>query len=707
MSGASVTQTVLQSSRWGETCGVIKTAMPIVAGMLASTATDIITQIYMAHLGPDELTANQWVMTYKLSQTALSAPMNALYGLMGEKLGAIHAAQAEKDKKTAREAVFRMGRQGLYYAFVSAAITVAAFYFSGFALENIFHENKLITSMTQKFLRWYLVSVPAFAYGAVVRPYLNLFNQRGWVTALNLSSVPLVWFFSYGLSMGKMGLPELGLEGLAIAGAVRIWFNAIAFSLLIAFKKTPPVLKVSGKDLNVGEIKLSGLFRFKLEDAKSRKLRSEFLKFPFSKFESRDFSALQDFLRESQQDLKTKSLKSIFSEIMEQEVDSESPVNPVNMGVSSIHVDVQEGNNVLPIADFKTLMLSSSEVDELRQFLISKEREDLSYKLPPGSMMKEFLCTGLPLIGRLGVEWSSAFFGTGFYSWINKDAVTVASAVSTVSNLVFTVTQSFGNAGVQLIGTMVGAKDFSAAYRLGNISMMLSLIWAVAWCGITPFIANPVAQLFLGAEALSSPFVHDWLLPIMSLVVVGQVFDGLRYGAASAYQGLTKVTLNPMFASLFGMGLVGLLLSYELGVKVMHSPYGVAIGGIVGNAVAGSLCLALWFRANYQSTDLPQESKPCTRIAACFNRRHRLQSFGNGGQYGGVGVVPQEQHRAASGVLSGSTTFRTPSGDEYFELQDGTNIEEGLGIPPDRRSSTPVPAPVSPVSASGVYPSVL
>ncbi len=588
MSGTCFTQTILKiKAQKTEVCEVIKTAGPIMASMLASTAADMATQIFMARLGKDELTANQWAMTYKLFQTALSAPMNALYGLLGNKLGAIHAATTEEDRQTAREAVFLMGQQGLYYALASASIVATAFYFSGFVLGRLFHENAIITGMAQRFLRWYLPSVLAFSYGSAVRPYLCVLNQRSWVSSFNYASVPLMVLLGYGFGLGGFGFPKLGIEGLALAAISRIWFNAIASTALILCKTTPAVLTVSGKELNIGEIKLSGLFKFKLAGS--------------------------------------------------------------------------------------------------------------------WDMMKELLQTGLPLSVRLGVEWSSAFFGSAFYNLISSEALTVASAVSIFSNLIFTVTQSLGNAGVQILGTMVGAKNFEAAYRLGNISIILPLIWATLWCVITPFIANPVSKLFLGADAVNNPLVLAWLPSIMSLTVVAQVFDGLRYAAASAYQGLTKKTIQPMLSSLFGMGLVGLSLSYGLGVKAMKSPEGVATGAILGNFIAGSLCLGIWFRANYQSTDLPQESKPCTKIAACFNRRHRLQPFGNGGQYGGVGegVVPSEEHREASGVLSGSTTFRTPSGKDYFKLQDGTSIEEGLSTPPANRSSS-TPVPVSPVTVHSV-----
>ena len=117
------------------------TSGTVVSGMLASTVADMITQVFMARLGKNELTANQWIGTYRLFQNSFSAPMNTLYGLLGDQLGVIHSKNTEIEKQAARENMFRMAQQGIYYAAASSVFVAAAFWFSGFILQKLFHQK--------------------------------------------------------------------------------------------------------------------------------------------------------------------------------------------------------------------------------------------------------------------------------------------------------------------------------------------------------------------------------------------------------------------------------------------------------------------------------------------------------------------------------------------------------------------------------------
>lgn len=575
---------------------VIRKAVPTLVTMMVSTIADTVTQVLMARLGPNELTACSWINTCSIFQSSLSAPTNALYGLLGDKLGAIDpsclalqdlreddintlyflmeqkekefqaaelisgknfeqdidlasavkviqswpraqykdcslttrqvkALQAflveknlidlsealylkeltELEKNAARLALFRLAQQGLYYSLLSIPVVAITFYYSGSILTQLFQEKTNIAAIAQRFLRWYLIGVPAFSYTASLRPYLCVLNHRNAVTIINILGILLMSVFSYGLSEGAFGLPRLGVEGLALAKAMRNWFNALASTFVVFKMKSGPGIRVGEKILDVGEINLIDLFKFSQ-------------------------SSIQD------------SWQS----------------------------------------------------------------------------MKELLKTGMPLSVRIGVEWSSAFFGNAFFRWINEEALTVSSAINVISGLVLTVAQSFGNAGVELAGTMRGCKDYVAAYHYGNMAIGLTLLWGLISTALVPWIIRPFSELLLGASALSNPLVRTWLQPLGVLATVALVFDSLRYTAASAYQGLTKNTVGPMLCSLLGMVGVGLSLSYALGVKVLSSPYGVEAGFMLGDFTAGILCTTLWLRANYKSPHVPEESKPCQSLVACF-----------------------------------------------------------------------------------------
>ncbi len=472
-----------------------KVAAPVIIAMLASTLADSIIQHFTDKLpkedgAADDLAAAcQWIGTFKLLQSALAAPTGALYSLLSNKLG--EAAQAVRNnnsllKEKAVSGLFQLAQQGIFYAIWSSVLVSSLFYFSGFILENIFHENHQVSSIAQKFLRWYLLGIPAFSYAAAVRPYLCVLNQRKWVSVVNFLSVPLVFVLSL-ISSKNYFSNFSGLEGLAITMAARSWFMAIICTVIILKNKVQIKEKLEKIDSASKELEEIDLGIFKLS--------------------------------------------KIFS-------------NWCHAGFFS--------------------------------------------------SMKEFMTTGIPLTGRLGVEWASSFFNSVFYGDISKEALAVDSVMSSVLNFILMPSMAFASAGSQKVGVAEGAGDRNLAYRYGNASILFSLTWAALWVAMIYPLAKPFAQVFLSSAAFNNPLVTQWLPGLMLLGAASQLFDALRVSSSGAYQGKTKDTLKAMGWSFLGMGVIGIPLSYGLGLHTSLQPYGIALGTIAGDLVAGALCTWLW-----------------------------------------------------------------------------------------------------------------
>jgi len=569
-------------------------AAPLFGTMLASLIADSIIQHFMNNLDVEPgasiylAAACQWVGTYKLVQTAMAQPTSALFSVLSKARGkAAKAVRAGDDvaKNKALQKYFRLTQQGIIYSLWSSLLVSGAFYWSGSILQSQpFNENPNITDIVQKFLRWGIIGVPAFSYSAALRPYLLIFEKRNVVNWVNFLSLPLVFLLSYGFATGNLApvLPQLGLEGLAIAMAARSWLMAIVCSGYILRGSANPIVEVKKDEhskefesIALGSIKLSQVFHFKRENF----------------FES----------------------------------------------------------------------------------------------------MRQFLKTGLPLIGKLGVESATTISCAKWLGNIGPAALAVDSVGTATSNIVFLPAQAFSNAASQKVGTARGFGDRQLASCYGHTAVIVSATWAALWLGIMYPASRFFAGIFLSSEDRDDPQVSDWLQRMMVLGMASQLFDSIRTASAGAYQGLTQNTIRVMILSLVGMIIIGLPVSYGLGLHTSLAPYGVYLGSVAGDFIAGVSCLWLWLRAaKFKNSDVPSEPS---------NARNNTRDGSVGSGYSAMTVgkpvshlkpvrkIPNQSPAAANNPAASLLVASTVSNVSY--VSDGQNFADASSSSLGSRSSSP------------------
>ena len=461
--------------------GVFKEAYSVLSSLLTTAAAEMIVQIYLARLGPEALSAGQWINNFKLLQNSFSAVLYALYPMLGGIIGKLFELTEKNSSyqiiQHQQKLFYTTIRHAIYCASLASLILAIPFWFSGSILVNWFRQDVAIARAAERFLRYYVLGLPAYSIGAALRPALATSGKRSWSAGINLAGLPLMWLLSAGLSEGLLGLPKIGIEGLAIAMAARNWFNFLMVAGVMLFSK--PIDSMVYKSNQKKE--LAGL----------------------------ELKRVFDFRRDNWRDVR--------------------------------------------------------------------------------SGIRDLLSEGLPLSGRLLVEWASGFFTGVSYGLLDRRLVQINSAISAVLNFVLLPSMAFSNTASQLVRTDWGRGKQEEAFKFGKICILLSFCWAGLAALTLPWFSFGLIGILAKSSELHSQEFLRYLTPLFGLNLLSQCFDSVRLCSSGVSQGVRDLK-KPFFISAVGMGL-GVLISYLTGVRFRLGPYGVVLGSNVGTFLSGAGCL--------------------------------------------------------------------------------------------------------------------
>lgn len=200
----------------------LKLAIPLVSAQVAQSATGFVDTVMMGRLGQEILAAGGLAsITFLTLLTTGSGIVMGVSPLVAEAYGANQKTRVE-----------RVARQGLWIALILAIPLMLI----------VGHLDRLMLQLGQaeslvKLADTYLDVVlwgvfPALGF-AVLRGVVSGVSQARPVMAIVIGGTLFNIIGNYVLGYGKLGFPQMGLAGLALASALTFWLMFLALALYI------------------------------------------------------------------------------------------------------------------------------------------------------------------------------------------------------------------------------------------------------------------------------------------------------------------------------------------------------------------------------------------------------------------------------------------------------------------------------------------
>ncbi|MEP6689258.1 MAG: MATE family efflux transporter, partial [Gemmatimonadales bacterium] len=200
---------------------------------------------------------------------------------------------------------------------------------------------------------------------------------------------------------------------------------------------------------------------------------------------------------------------------------------------------------------------------------------------PLGRMLR----LGLPIGCQYVLEFGAFALVALMMGWLGTRQMAGHQVAINLASLTFMVPLGVGDAASVLVGHAVGRSDPSGARSMARAALI---------CG-TAFMSG-TALLFLTApHFLAGLYTADAsVIAVAAMLIplagVFQVFDGLQVVAGGILRGLGE-TRVAMLVNILGYWLVGLPVSYLLGIRAGMGPVGLWWGLVVGLAVVATVLL--------------------------------------------------------------------------------------------------------------------
>lgn len=202
----------------------LKLAIPLASAQVAQSATGFADTIMMGRMGPEALAAGGLASVIFLAvMTTVTGAVMGISPLVAEAFGAGQTRRIQQ-----------LVRQGLWLALlVSIPLMIVMSQLDSVLLRA--GQDEAVVTVASGYLNtvlWSLLPVTAFA---ALRSTISALSQArpvmvivGAGTAFNITG-------NYALGFGRWGLPELGLQGLALATVLAWWGMFLALAIYVAW----------------------------------------------------------------------------------------------------------------------------------------------------------------------------------------------------------------------------------------------------------------------------------------------------------------------------------------------------------------------------------------------------------------------------------------------------------------------------------------
>ncbi len=182
--------------------------------------------------------------------------------------------------------------------------------------------------------------------------------------------------------------------------------------------------------------------------------------------------------------------------------------------------------------------------------------------------------------------WLSGLLGENYQA-----ANQIALNLSTVT---YMFAMGFGVAAMIRVGNQKGKKNYMDLRRVAISIFLLIFLFDIIFCLIFLIFNDHLPWLYLDIESASNiKDVYQVLSLSASLLIISaffQISDGLQAVVLGALRGLQDVNL-PALIAFSSYGLIGLPISFILGIKIGYGVIGIWIGLLSGLSVSSILLL--------------------------------------------------------------------------------------------------------------------
>jgi putative MATE family efflux protein len=205
---------------------ILKIALPISLALLVPQLNLIINNVFLGHLNEQALATASITGVYYLIFAGIGFGLNnGLQALISRRAG-----------ENRPEEIGKIFNQGVLISLLIAATgIVLTFFLAPFILQFSLHSDETCT-MAVSFLKIRIWGLP-FLYIYQMRNALLVgINQSKYLVAGTLAEALANVFFDYTLIFGKLGLPELGFNGAAVASIISEFTGMFVIFLVINAK---------------------------------------------------------------------------------------------------------------------------------------------------------------------------------------------------------------------------------------------------------------------------------------------------------------------------------------------------------------------------------------------------------------------------------------------------------------------------------------
>ncbi|WP_448597105.1 MATE family efflux transporter [Thermoleptolyngbya sp.] len=198
-------------------------ALPLAGAQLSQSATGFVDTVMMGRLGSESLAAGGLCATYFV----------ALLLLGGAIVAAVSPLAAEAYGAKNPQRVGAVNRQGLWLALL-LSLPITALIWHGDAVLSRTGQSAAMLDLGRPYLRAIALGyLPGVGFAALKSTVSALSRPRP-IILIMLGGMLINMTLNYALTLGKFGLPQLGLAGIGWASAISLWsmFGAIALYIL-------------------------------------------------------------------------------------------------------------------------------------------------------------------------------------------------------------------------------------------------------------------------------------------------------------------------------------------------------------------------------------------------------------------------------------------------------------------------------------------
>ncbi|STX29323.1 MATE efflux family protein [Legionella beliardensis] len=199
---------------------------------------------------------------------------------------------------------------------------------------------------------------------------------------------------------------------------------------------------------------------------------------------------------------------------------------------------------------------------------------------------------GIPVSLQISNELLSFFTLTIMVGWLGQQALMVNQVVMQYLFLLIIPLFGLSQSNSILVGYAWGKNRLNELRVYGNKTIILGIIYTLIIMTVFITMPKPFITIFLHNNQEITQ-LYEIISIVLLIVIVGQLFDGVRNIAAGGLRGLEDTTY-PMLISVICIWPIGITLAYLFGFILHWGLIGITVASDISLLVAAILIFMRW-----------------------------------------------------------------------------------------------------------------